>query len=342
VTSADVDVLIVGAGHAGLGTAARLKRRGRSPLIVDANERVGDVWRDRWPSLRLFTPRFANDLPGMAFPEGDDPFPGKDEVADYQERYADQLGVPIRLGALVHRLRPAADGFVASLETGAITARSVVIASGAHRTPKIPAFASRLGPAVRQLHSSEYGRAGALPPGPVLVVGGRNSGAEIAMDLAPMHDVTITFDPRTRYAPARWRSTTWWRAAQFRSWVLRGRIIPGPVPWPLRPPYGKWVEVDLRRAERERRLRLAPRAVDAIGDVVSFADGTALRPRTVIWASGFVIDDSWIDVPSDEKGIRVSRHRRGPLPGLYVLRARLLSALHFGAIDIANDIARTR
>jgi putative flavoprotein involved in K+ transport len=342
VTSADVDVLIVGAGHGGLGTAARLKRRGRSPLMVEASERVGDVWRDRWPSLRLFTPRFANDLPGMPFPEGDDPFPGKDEVADYQERYADQLGVPIRLGARVHRLRPAVDGFVASLETGEITARSVVIASGAHRTPKIPAFASRLGPAVRQLHSSEYGRAGALPPGPVLVVGGRNSGAEIAMELAATHDVTITFDPDTRYAPARWRSTTWWRAAQFRSWVLRGRIIPGPLPWPLRPPHGKWVEVDLRRAERERMLRLAPRAVDATGDVVWFADGTALRPRTVIWASGFRIDDSWIDVPSDEKGIRVSRHRRGPLAGLYVLRAPLLSALHFGAIAIANDIGRTR
>jgi putative flavoprotein involved in K+ transport len=342
MTSADVDVLIVGAGHAGLGTAARLVRLGRSPLIVDASPRVGDVWRDRWPSLRLFTPRFVNGLPGLRFPDGADPFPGKDEVADYQERYAAELKLPVRLGTRVHQVRRVPDGFVASLDRDAINARTVVIANGAHRTPKIPAFAAHLDPGVLQMHSSEYGRAEALPPGPVLVVGGRNSGAEIAMELAGTHAVTLTFDRGSRYAPARWRSPGWWRVAQLRSWVLRGVIIPGPLPWPLKPPGGMWVEVDVRRAEREGALRLVPRAVDARADAVVFSDGSAARPRTVIWATGFRNDDTWIDAPSGEKGISAGRNGRAALPGLYIVRAPLLASLHFRAMAAANDIIRTR
>jgi putative flavoprotein involved in K+ transport len=340
--SADVDVLIVGAGHAGLGVAGRLKARGREPLIVEADARVGDTWRRRWASLRLFTPRFVNGLPGMRFPDGDDPFPNKEEVADYQESYAEALRIPIQLGTRVRHLRRPPEGFAADLDSGVITARNVVIANGAHRTPKIPAFAPRLDPSVLQLHSSEYGRAGALPPGPVLVVGGRNSGAEIAMDLAATHEVTLTFDDRTRYAPPRWRSTTWWRVAQFRSWALRGAIVPGPFPWPIKPPAGKWVEVDVRRAAREGRLRLVPRAIDATPEGVRYLDGRTQRFPIVIWATGFRIDDSWIDAPSTERGVAVGPHRRGPLPGLWIVRANLLASLHFGALDAAADIARSR
>jgi putative flavoprotein involved in K+ transport len=340
VTSADVDVLVVGAGHAGLGVAARLKARGRSPLIVEANPRVGDSWRARWSSLRLFTPRFVNGLPGTRFPDGEDPFPGKDEVAEYQERYAQTLGVPIRLGTPVHQLRPGADGFVASVDGGVITARNVVIANGAHSTPKIPAFASRLDPGLLQLHSSQYGRAGVLPPGPVLVVGGRNSGAEIAMELAGTHEVALTLDTQTRYAPPRWRSTGWWRSAQFRSWVLRGAILPGPLPWPLKPPAGRWVEVDVRRAERAGALRLVPRAVDAANSEVRFADGRAERFRTVVWATGYRIDDSWVDIPSED-GIKIGRHCRAPIPGLWIVRANLLASLHWGALDAAADLDRS-
>lgn len=339
--SADVDVLIVGAGHGGLGVAARLRRRGREPLIVDANPRVGDVWRRRWASLRLFTPRFANTLPGMPFPEGDDPFPGKDEVAAYQERYARELGVPLRLGTRVTRIRPTAGAFEVTLAGDRLLAWNVVAANGAHQTPKIPSFAAKLDREIHQLHSRDYGTAGPLPEGPVLVVGGHNSGAEIAMDLAGTHAVTLTFDERTRYAPSRWRSTRWWRAAQLRSWLLRGAILPGPLPWPLKPPAGRWVEVDLRRAEREGALRLVSRAVDADGPVVRFADGSSMRPSTVVWASGFRIDDTWIDVPSGDEGMKVGRHRRGPVRGLWVNRASLLASLHWGALDITSDIART-
>jgi putative flavoprotein involved in K+ transport len=340
--SADADVLIVGAGHGGLGVAARLLARGREPLVVDENPNVGDVWRRRWPSLRLFTPRFVNGLPGVPFPGGADPFPGKDEVAAYQRTYTAELRVPMRLGARVRRVTPSGDGFVVAVGEERVRARNVVVATGAHYTPRLPAFAAHLDPAVRQLHSSEYGTAGPIPEGPVLIVGGRNSGAEIAMDLAASHEVTITRAKGTWYAPARWRSARWWRSAQFRSWILRGAVLPGPLPWPLKPPGGAWIEVDIDRLAREGVLHLAPRAVDAAEDEVRFADGSAIRPRIVIWASGFRIDDSWIDVESGERGMRLGRHRRGPVPGLWANRASLLASLHWGALDVVSDLVASR
>ena len=172
--SADVDVLIVGAGHGGLGAAARLLRRRRDVLLVDANARVGDPWRQRWASLRLFTPRFYNALPGVPFPDGGDPFPSKDEVADYHERYARKLGVPLQTREPRDAMRRGAAGFEAAVCDETIRARNVVIATGAHNTPRIPSFASALGSDVTQLHTATTDRS-APSTWPVLVVGARNS-----------------------------------------------------------------------------------------------------------------------------------------------------------------------
>lgn len=338
--SADVDVLIVGAGHAGLGVAARLKARGRSALIIEANPRVGDTWRGRWASLRLFTPRFLNGLPGMRFPDGDDPFPGKDEVGDYQERYAEWLRVPLRLGARVLRVTPTNGGFIATVGSERVNARNVVIANGAHQTPRLPELAARLGPGVTQLHSRDYGRFGALPDGPVLVVGARNSGAEIAIEVARMRPTTIALGTQHPFAPPRWRDPRWWRAGQLRNWLLRGRTPPGPLPWPLKP--AGFLEVDLDAAQRDGTLRLAPRAVDAAADRVHLADGTTVQPRTIIWATGFRNDDTWIDVPLGEKGIAVGKHRRGPVPGLWVVRGPILGSIHWAVLDAAADVSRRR
>ena len=342
-------MLVIGAGHAGLGVASRLKTRGRSPVIVEADTRVGETWRRRWTSLRLFTPRFVNGLPGLPFPDGLDPFPGKDEVAEYQERYAEWLRVPLLLGTSVTRLGPDVDVFIATLTaarsdattrgTDTLRARNVVIATGAHCTPRIPAFATSLDPHVRQLHSSDYGGA-VIPPGPVLVVGGRNSGAEIAVELARTHDVTLAIGTQPPLAPARWRSPAWWHGAQFRSWVLRGRLLPRWLPWPIGIPYN--VEVDIARAQREGLIRLRPRVVGASGGAVRFLDATRESVSTIVWASGFRNDDSWVEVAQGEEGIAVGPHRRAPVPGLWANRASLLASLHWGALDVAADLARSR
>ena len=342
ISGADVDVLIVGAGHGGLGVAARLKAGGREPLIVDTNARVGNSWRERWASLRLFTPRFVNGLPGMRFPDGTDPFPGKDEVADYEERYAREFDLELRLGARATRMRRVGDAFEVTVGGQTLRARNVVLANGAHQTPRTPSFAASLDRGIHQLHSRDYGRAGALPDGPVLVVGARNSGAEIAGDLASTHAVTVAQGAPTPFAPARWRSPAWWRIAQLRSWIARGRRMSPLLPWPLA--VRTYVEVDVERAAREGRFRVAPRVVgvDAGGQELQFADGSVARPRVVIWATGFRIDDSWVDVPSGERGIGFGPHGRGPVPGLWTVRAGLLATLHYEARAVASDILATR
>ena len=217
-----------------------------------------------------------------------------------------------------------------------LRARNVVIATGAHHTPRIPEFAANLDPRVRQLHSSEYGRA-VIPSGPVLVVGGRNSGAEIAVELGRTHDVTLAIGTQPPLAPARWRSPACWRVAQLRSWVLGGRLLPRWLPWPIGIPYG--VEVDILRAQREGLITLKPRVVDASGQAVRFADGTYEAVRSIVWASGFRNDDSWIDAPQGNDGIVAGPHHRGPVRGLWTNRASLLASLHWGALDIVADLA---
>src|SRR5207247_11157699 len=140
VASADSDVLIIGAGQAGLGVAARLKERGRHALVVDAKPRIGDTWRERWSSLRLFTPRFMNTLPGLPFPDGADPFPGTEEVADYQHRYASERGLDVHLNSRVTRLRREGQGFAAEIGRDLVRARYAVVSTGAHQVPRCRAF----------------------------------------------------------------------------------------------------------------------------------------------------------------------------------------------------------
>lgn len=339
MVGADADVLIVGAGHGGLAVAHDLVRVGRDVLILDTRPRVGDAWRTRWDSLRLFTPRDLDLLPGLPFPTGGDPFPNKDEVADYQERYADERRFPLRLGAGVRALRRAGDRFEAAVGTDVLRARSVVVACGHFQAPAIPDFSSRLDPSVLQLHSSEYRRVRDLPPGPVVVVGAANSGADIAVEVARERPTTIAIGTRKPRAPKRYRSPAWWRLAFLRDRVFHERTANIRwLPWPLRA--GGYLEADLDGAAQIHGLRLAPRAVDATADTVRFADGSEASARTVIWATGYRADHVWIEAPKKDGVIAIERHGRTAVPGLHFVRGRFLFAISRHARDVARDISR--
>ena len=332
-------MLIVGAGHGGLAVAHDLVRAGREVLVVDAHSRVGDAWRMRWDSLRLFTPRDLDALYDMPFPRGDDAFPNKDEVADYQERYAGEMRFPLRLGAGVRALRRSGDVFEATVGADVIRARSVVVAGGHFQAPSMPDFAARLDPTVLQLHSRDYRRARDLPEGPVVVVGAANSGGEIAVEVARERPTTIAIGTRKPLPPKRYRSPTWWKLALLRDRIFHERsAFVAWLPWPLRA--GGYLEADLDRAAATDGLRLAPRAVAAEGSAIDLADGSAAPARTVIWATGYRADHSWIDAPKEDGVIAIGRHGRTPIPGLHFVRGRFLFAISRHARDVARDVGR--
>src|SRR6266571_1857547 len=189
------DTIIIGGGQAGLAAGQFLGKQGRSSVILDASERVGDAWRTRWDSLRVFTPAKYNGLPGMRFPAPALSFPTKDEVADYMAAYAKRFALPVRSGVRVERLERQGGGFVLASSAGTFEASNVIVATGAHRTPKVPAFASQLPEGITQMHSSAYRNPSQLRGGAALVVGLGNSGAEISYDLRNGRQVFVSGAP---------------------------------------------------------------------------------------------------------------------------------------------------
>ena len=208
-----VDVLVIGAGQAGLAVGWHLREQGiTSFLLLDAGPEVGHVWRNRWDSLRLFTPAEYDALPGMPFPAPAGTYPTKDEVADYLRGYAAAFELPVRLNTRVTRLTKTGDTFHADTSTGPITARQVVIATGPFQTPVVPTLARHLAADVVQLHSADYRNPDQLPDGPVLVVGAGNSGLQIAAELAATRPVTVAVGTRPPMLPQRLlgRDLFWW------------------------------------------------------------------------------------------------------------------------------------
>ena len=190
-----LDTLVIGGGQAGLAMGHYLKTQGRRFLILDAHPRIGDAWRKRWDTLRLFTPAKYDGLPGMPFPGDGLSFPTKDELADYLEAYASAFELPVRTGIRVERLWREQGRYVASSDGQRWEAGNVVVATGSTHAPKLPEFAPDLAPSIVRLHSSEYRNPGQLQDGPVLVVGLGNSGAEIALEVSRTHRTLVAGKP---------------------------------------------------------------------------------------------------------------------------------------------------
>ncbi|WP_218566713.1 flavin-containing monooxygenase [Vallicoccus soli] len=303
-----LDVLVVGAGQAGLAVGRALADRGADLLLVDAAGAVGDSWRARWDSLRLFTSAEHDALPGRAFPAPRGSYPGKDAVAGYLAAYAQ--GLPVRTGTPVHRLAPAPGGFAAETPTGTVRARQVVVATGPFQVPRVPALAAGLD--VPHLHTGAYRRPSDVPGRRVLVVGAANSGLQVALELARAgRVVTVAVGRRLRRVPQRplGRDLYWWLTRT--GLVTRPSDAPGPrIPDVVVGP--SWRALG-------RELALRGRAVAARGRVVELADGP-VEADAVVWATGWRTEHGWFDVPGAVRGGRLV-HERGavPVPGLHVL-----------------------
>jgi putative flavoprotein involved in K+ transport len=291
----DKDVIVIGAGQAGLATGYWLRRQGLDFAIVDGGERVGDAWRTRWDSLRLFTPGRFNDLPGMPCPSGAEDCPTKDELADYFEAYAARFELPVQLRTRVGRLARAGRGFELDTSQGRATARVVVVATGSHATPVVPSFAVDLDPAVVQANACTYRNSGQLPPGPTLVVGAGNSGVQIAMELAATRP-TILAGPSTGRIPRRVLGVDVFRwiehvgLMRWRADSPLGRHIVGRIAGRGDPVIGTTRrEIDAAGVERRGRV------VGVQGGRPVLADGTVVDVRSVVWCCGIRPDFGWID-----------------------------------------------
>lgn len=326
------EAIVIGAGQAGLAAGYWLAKHDVDFLIVDANARVGDVWRNRWDSLRLFTPAKYSALPGMAFPGDPYHMPTRTEVADYLEWYAQANDVPIRTGVRVRQVCRAEGAFEIETDGVQLQADNVIIATGAFQTPVIPALAKQLDAEIFQVHSSSYKNPRQLPEGDALVVGAANSGAQIALEIS-----------RTRNTLLAGRSV-----GNLPRRLLGRDLFDWLWPTVMRPgadsAIGRRIQRDILSSTDKligmSEVDLASPSLKRVGRVVSvrdgfpeFEDGSVGRVASVVWCTGFRPDFRWIDAPVFD-GNGQPRHTRGvtAVPGLYFLGLRFLHRLNSSLI----------
>jgi putative flavoprotein involved in K+ transport len=311
------EVVVVGGGQAGLAIGYFLSRQGRDFTILEAAAEPAAAWRERWDSLKLFTSARFSGLPGLAFPGAPDRYPTRDEVADYLTAYVRHFDLPVEFNSRVRSLTRTDGRYLVATGERIYEADQVVVATGPFQTPFVPALAEGLDEQVVQMHSSAYRSPDAISGGSVLVVGGGNSGFQIAEELSREHEVHVSIGSQQKPLPQRvlGRDLFWFLDATglIRKSVdsrigrkLAGRdTLIGPKP---------------KARMRRHGFQMHGRAVHADGSTVTFDDGSQLGVGTVIWATGFRTDHSWIDVPVFDDQRRLI-HRRGVTdsPGLYFL-----------------------
>jgi len=333
VQKIEINTVVIGGGQTGLVTGYELKARGVEFVILDASERVGDAWRKRWDSLRLFTPARMNGLPGMPFPGKRNDFVTKDEVADFLADYARTMELPLRSSARVDRVGRDGDGFVIST-SGGVTyrAHNVIVAMADYQKPSVPDFAGELDGGIVHMHSSRYRNPSQLQEGRVLVVGLGNSGADIAMEVAATHD-TIISGKETANIPFRLES---WFGRNIGTRLVRfGAVRVLTTSTPIGRKARPKMLTKSAPLVRVRAKDLAKAGVARVSRIVGIRDGKPvtqdgeqLDVANVLWCTGFRPGFDWIDVPVfDQSGKPI--HHRGVTeqPGLYFLGLFFLHAL---------------
>jgi putative flavoprotein involved in K+ transport len=331
-TTEYVETVVIGSGQAGLSTSYYLARRNRPHVVLEAYDRVGDVWRNRFDSLRLFTPAKYDGLPGWGCPLPRWEFPTGQQLGDYLEAYAARFELPVRTGISVDSMSKNGDRYVVTSGHHRFQADNVVVASGTWQRPIVPAFADELDPRIRQMHSSEYRNPSQLQEGPVLVVGASHSGADIALELSGNHRTILSgvyrgeipFDITSRRA----------HVIIPVMWFLANHVLTE------RTPMGRKLRHGIR-AEGGPLLRVKSAHLDAAGvehydartvgvqdGMPLLADGQVLDVANVVWCTGFGKDTDWIQIPvtGEDGWPEQSRGVVASSPGLYFVGLPFLQA----------------
>ena len=315
-----LDMLIIGAGQAGLALGYHLKATPLRFQLVEGHQRIGDSWRKRYDSLVLFTPRAYSALPGLVVPGDPEGYPTKDEIADYLESYANHFALPVLVDMRIRRLERTNDGFRAITGTGeTIDARAVVLATGAYQQPALPPIAQQLSADVLQLSPESYTSPAQIPAGSVLVVGDGATGRQIARELTATHQVLLSTGRPRRVSPERLlgKSVFWWmdklgitrasRESAIGKYLMKADPFPGKA-------------LGLKRLGRQG-VAVVGRVIHIDGKNVTFASGETTAVETVIWATGYKEDTDWIAISEAKDAQGNMLHRRGvsPVPYLYMI-----------------------
>jgi putative flavoprotein involved in K+ transport len=395
--------VIIGAGHAGLAMSRHLADRGIDHVILERGE-VANSWKtQRWDSLRLLTPNWQSRLPGYSY-QGDDPhgFRTMPETIRFIERYARVISAPVRTHTTVTSVRSADGGYLVRTDQGEWRARTVVLASGAHNLPSIPALAAALPASIRQISALDYRNPDQLEPGGVLVVGAAATGAQLAEEIQRSgRQVTLAVGEHVRVPRTyRGRDIKWWmdtvgllderytevdsveRVRGVSSLQLMGSddrrdidlnaltaqgvrlvgrlagVAGGKAQFSgslrnlcqladlkmtrLLDRVDEWASEHLGDRGVEPPHRFEPTRVEA--DPPLMLDLAASGIRTIVWATGFRPDFSWLDVPAfDRKGRLVHDGGVVSSPGLYLMAMPFLrrrkSTLIDGAAADARDLS---
>jgi len=326
--------VIIGGGQAGLSTGYHLARRGLPFVILEANPRIGDSWRARWDSLRLFTPARFDGLAGMPFPAPAHSFPTKNEMADYLETYASRFALPVRTGVSVERLSREGDRYLVTAGDRSFRTEHVVVAMASYQRPRLPPFAGELGPGIVQLHSSDYRNLAQLRPGGVLIIGAGNSGSEIALESARGGHPTWMSGRDTGHVPFRIEGAVGRLLVPFVFRVVFHRVltVDTPIGRKLRPKAvsrgGPLIRVkpqDLTAAGIHR----VPRMTGVRNGLPMLEGERVLEVANVVWCTGYHPGLSWIDLPVFGGDGEPAQHRGivAQEPGLYFVGLHFLYAL---------------
>ena len=329
----DVETIIIGGGQAGLSVGYGLAKAGRSFLILDANKRIGDAWRNRWDSLKLFTPAYLNGLDGMPFPGKRHIFITKDEMADYLERYSEKFKLPVITNTRVDRLYENEQGFKVEAGNQTFKAKKVVIAMSNYQKPKLPEFAKNINPDITQLHSKDYRNSSQIKDGSVLIVGAGNSGADIALELVKERQTFLSGRDvghvpfRIESVIARYLLIRLVRFVGHHILTIRTSIGRKIRPKVLKTggPLVRVKPYDLIAAGVER----VPRVIGVKKGLPLLEDNRTLDVQNIIWSTGFTPGFSWIDLPVFES-TKEPEHVRGVVikkPGLFFVGLNFLYSM---------------
>ncbi|MBZ5519415.1 flavin-containing monooxygenase [Bacillus sp. KS1] len=313
------DTIVIGAGQAGISVGYYLKKSKQKFIILDKSHEVGEIWKNRYDSLVLFTSRMYSSLPGMQLEGDKHGLPSKNEIAAYLKKYVERFEIPIQLRTEVISVQKLKNYFLIRTSREEYQTKNLVMAAGPFHTPNIPSISRDVADHIHQLHSSQYKHSKQLAPGNVLVVGGGNSGAQIAVELSKERVTYLACSNKPVYFPL-WigkRSIFWWFDKLGVLHASHTSILGKFIQKKGDPIFG----YELKHAIRQKKIILKQRVIAGKQNEIIFKDSSSLEVNNIIWATGFKNPLCWMKIEGvlDKEG-RIIHHRGvSAVEGLYFI-----------------------